>query len=190
METVSRELHIKKENLEALENADWQSLPEPAYVQGFIKNYSDYLGLDSKYLLALYRREYDPKKHPQNISVFEKNKQFFLTPTRIGAIAFIMIVLVFASYIFLQYTSILKSPTLTLTSPPDNQTTTIPVTQIAGKTEAGATVSLNGEFIAVDEQGNFKEEFELNDGQNLIEIIAAKRLSPKTKITRIIRLSP
>ncbi len=190
LETVSKELHIKKENLEAIEKADWKSLPEPAYVQGFIKNYADYLGLDSKYLLALYRREYDPKKHPQSTSVFKKNKQFFLTPTRIGYIAFILIVLVFASYIFLQYTSILKSPTLTLANPPDNQTTTIPVTQISGFTQTGATVSVNGEFIAVDENGNFNKELKLSDGQNVIEIVAAFRLSPKTKVTRIIRLSP
>lgn len=190
LETISRDLHIKVENLQAIESADWKSLPDPAFVQGFIKTYSEYLGLDSKYMLALYRREYDPKKHPQSTSIFKKRQTFFLTPTRLATVIFVFIVFVFIVYLFLQYTSILNSPKLIVNNPQDNQTTTVPVTLISGKTEKEATVSIDGEFVAVDQDGNFTKELKLVEGQNIIEIIAAKRLSPKTKVTRIIRLSP
>jgi cytoskeletal protein RodZ len=190
LEIVSNDLHIKKENLEALEKADWKSLPDPAFVQGFIKSYSQYLDLDPKYMLALYRREYDPKKHPQSTSVFKKRQTFFLTPARLAGIIFVLIVIVFISYLFFQYTSILSSPKLVVNNPQDNQTTTVPVTLISGKTEKSATVSVNGDFIPVDQDGNFTKELKLTEGQNTIEIIAARRLSPKTKVTRIIRLSP
>lgn len=190
LETISRDLHIKIENLKALESADWKSLPDPAFVQGFIKSYSQYLGLDPKYMLALYRREYDPKKHPQSTSIFKKRQTFFLTPARLAAMIFVIIVMVFLSYLFLQYTSILNSPKLTVNNPQDNQTTTVPVTLISGKTEKDATISIAGEFVPVDQEGKFSKELKLSEGQNVIEIIAAKRLSPKTKVTRIIRLSP
>lgn len=190
LEIISRDLHIKKENLEAIEKADWKSLPDPAFVQGFIKSYSEYLDLDPKYMLALYRREYDPKKHPQNTSVFKKTQTFFLTPARLAVIIFVTVVVIFISYLFLQYTSILSSPKLVINNPPDNQTTTVPVTLISGKTEKDATVSVNGDFIPVDQDGNFSKELKLSEGQNVIEIIAARRLSPKSKVTKIIRLSP
>lgn len=190
LETISRDLHIKIENLQALESAAWNSLPDPAFVQGFIKSYSQYLGLDAKYMLALYRREYDPKKHPQSTSVFKKRQTFFITPARLAAVTFAVIVVVFLGYLFLQYTSILNSPKLVVNNPQDNQTTTVPVTLISGKTEKEATVAIDGEFVPVDQDGNFIKELKLTEGQNIIEIIAAKRLSPKTKVTRIIRLSP
>jgi len=190
LETISRDLHIKLENLQALESAAWNSLPDSAFVQGFIKSYSQYLGLDANYMLALYRREYDPKKHPQSTSVFKKHQTFFLTPARLAVFIFIVIIIIFIAYLFLQYTSILNSPKLVVNNPQDNQTTTVPVTLISGKTEKEATVSIDGDFVPVDQGGNFRKELKLTEGQNTIEIIAAKRLSPKTKITRIIRLSP
>src|SRR3989338_7605103 len=190
LETISRDLHIKVENLKAIESADWKSLPDPAFVQGFIKSYCQYLGLDPNYMLALYRREYDPKKHPQSTSIFKKSQTFFLTHARLAAIIFVIIVIVFVSYLFFQYTSILNSPKLVVNNTQDNQTTSVSVTLISGKTEKDATVSVNGDFIPVDQNGNFSKELKLSDGQNTIEIIAAKRLSPKTKVTRIIQLSP
>lgn len=190
LDTISGELHIKKELLQALENTAWDSLPEPAFVQGFIKNYSDYLGLDSKYMLALYRREYDPKKYPQTKSVLGKPQKFFLTPTRLATIGFTAIILAFALYLAVQYTSILSSPKLDVFTPSADETTTVPAVLITGQAEKGSTVSINGEFAPVDTSGNFSYQYQLQEGHNIIEIIAAKRLSPKTKVIRIIRLSP
>ena len=190
IDTISEELHIKKELLQALENTDWDLLPEPAFVQGFIKNYSDYLGLDPKYMLALYRREYDPKKHPQAKGVVTKPQKFIFTPARLATTGFAAIILGFVIYLAVQYTSILKSPKLDVFTPPADETTTVPAVLITGQTQEGATVSINGEFAPVDSNGNFSYQYRLQEGQNIIEIIAARRLSPRTKITRIVRLSP
>lgn len=190
LDTVSKELHIKRELLEALENTDWDILPEPAFVQGFIKNYADYLGLDPKYMLALYRREYDPKKHPQTKNVLGKPQKFFLTPTRLATVGFAAIIFAFAVYLTVQYTFILSSPKLDVFTPPADETTTVPAVLITGQAEKGATVSINGEFAPIDSDGNFSYQYQLKEGQNIIEIIAARRLSPKSKVTRVVRLSP
>lgn len=186
---ASLELSINKEQLAALESGAWDQLPEPTFVSGFIKNYANYLGLDPKLALALYRREFDPTKRPPGKPKFLKDKRLFLTPQRLINFFFILLVLVFISYLAIQYTAILKSPKLEVTSPPQDVTTTVPALVISGQTEKETTVSINGEFAPIDEDGKFTYQLELKDGQNIIEIIAAKRLSPKTKITRIVRLS-
>lgn len=189
LDRAARDLLIKKEILEAIEAAQWQKLPESTIVSGFIKNYATYLGLDANHLLALYRREFDEKKYPRRTTVLEKPKKLLLTPSRITKAVFALAIIVFIAYIAIQYFSIVQSPKLKIDSPPDDYTTSVPIIVISGQTEKEATISIDGEFAAVDKDGNFSYQLALKDGQNIIEIIAAKRLSPKTKITRIVRFS-
>lgn len=191
LEKIAKDLHIKKEDLEALEKEQWQNLPEPAFVKGFVKSYAQYLNLDHDYVLALYRRAYDPKKNIyKNTPLRTVNKSLFRNPIRFAQLAFVLLVIIFALYIVAQYSAVLKSPKLVVTNPPDDQTTTVPVTLITGQTEKETTVSINGNFAPIDAEGNFSYQYKLTEGQNVIEIIAAKNLSPKAKVTKIVRLSP
>jgi cytoskeletal protein RodZ len=52
---VSREINIAARYLEALEAEDFAIFPGEAYILGFLRNYSEYLGLDSQETLSLYR---------------------------------------------------------------------------------------------------------------------------------------
>lgn len=189
LEKSSKDLSIKKEQLAALEEGLWNKLPEPAFVAGFIKNYADYLGLDSQLALALYRREFDPSKARSAKPILLIPKRLIVTPQILINLFFAAIIVIFVGYLALQYTSILKSPQLRILTPSEDLTTTVPAIVISGQTEKETTVSVNGEFAPIDANGKFTYQLQLKDGQNIIEIIAAKRLSPKTKITRIIRLS-
>lgn len=47
---VANDTFIRSQYLQALEEADLSRLPEPVYVQGFIKRYANYLGLDGERL--------------------------------------------------------------------------------------------------------------------------------------------
>lgn len=47
---VANDTFIRCQYLQALEEADLSRLPEPVYVQGFLKRYADYLGLDGETL--------------------------------------------------------------------------------------------------------------------------------------------
>ncbi len=183
------ELLLKPEILEALEADNWQSLPEPAYVRGFIKNYADLLGLDSHRLLALYRGQYDEKKFPKKPSPYEGKKRLMFTPNKLAPLAFITAALIFLSYLLIQYTAILAVPKLQIYSPPDDSNTTASVIEVSGKTEKDVEVSIDGQLVSVDPSGNFNHELKLDEGKNIIEIVASKKLSPKAKETRVVRLS-
>ena len=59
LKKAASDIHIKPEQILALETQDWQNLPEPPFVKGFITSYAKYLGLNPNEILPLYRREYD-----------------------------------------------------------------------------------------------------------------------------------
>jgi cytoskeletal protein RodZ len=57
---------IRRNNLEALENEDWNKLPSSVFVKGFLKSYAEFLGLDKEMVLDHYRKvfphqEYKPQ---------------------------------------------------------------------------------------------------------------------------------
>src|SRR3989338_516852 len=189
LKRAARQLSIKKQHLQALEESDWSVLPESAFIRGFIKNYSTYLGLDEKHALALFRREYDEAKYPQKPPIRQYKKGLMPTTTKIINSTFTVAVIIFIAYLVIQYLSILSAPELKVASPPDDFTTSVPIVVISGQTEKESQLAINGQFVPVDPKGNFSYEHKLKDGQNIIEIIASKRLSPKTKVTKIIRLT-
>lgn len=183
------ELRLKPEILEALEKEDWKSLPDPAYVRGFIKNYSNFLKLDSARLLALYRGQYDEKKFPKRPSLIDAKKRLMFTPNKLSPLAFLMATVIFLSYLVIQYTSVLSAPKLVIYTPQDDTSTTASIIEISGNTEKDTTVSIDGQLVAVDSSGNFNYQLKLEEGKNIIEIVSSRRLSPKSKETRVVRLS-
>ncbi len=62
---------------------------------------------------------------------------------------------------------------LTVTQPVNNSTTTSDKVEVNGRTSPGAVVTVNGELAEVDEEGNFTMMVVLEEGPNLIEVIAS-----------------
>ena len=62
---------------------------------------------------------------------------------------------------------------LTVTQPDNNSTTTSDKTEVKGRTSPGVVVTVNGELAEVDAEGNFTMMVVLEDGPNLIEVIAS-----------------
>lgn len=186
-EEVARSLLLKKEVIKALEEGDWANLPEAAYVRGFIKNYADLLGLDARRLLALHRAEYDERKYLKRPR--EHKRRLMFTPNLIAPLTAAFAVIIFLAYLTVQYTSILSAPKLEIYTPADDITTTATVVEVSGETEEGTTVSIDGQLVRIDQSGNFNYQIKLKDGKNVIDVIASKRLSPKTKKTIVVRLA-
>ncbi len=62
---VEKATKIRSKYIEALENDDFSQIPGDIYVKGFIRTYSDYLGLDSEILVKQYRLEHHPVAQPE-----------------------------------------------------------------------------------------------------------------------------
>ena len=55
LESVSGTLRIRQAYLAAMEDGRFEDLPGPTYAAGFVKAYSDYLGLDTEEVMQQYR---------------------------------------------------------------------------------------------------------------------------------------
>ena len=51
---------IRARYLRALEAEDWEALPAPAYVRGFLRTYGQFLGIDGEALADEFRRRHEP----------------------------------------------------------------------------------------------------------------------------------
>ena len=60
LEDLEKRTKIRTRYLRALENEDWDILPGPTYVKGFMRAYADALGLDAEELVDDYREEFEP----------------------------------------------------------------------------------------------------------------------------------
>src|SRR5690606_132099 len=59
LRAIAMSLRIRREQLEALEESRYDDLPGRAYAVGFVRSYAEYLGLDSAYIVDLYKAELD-----------------------------------------------------------------------------------------------------------------------------------
>ncbi|GAI18785.1 unnamed protein product [marine sediment metagenome] len=62
---------------------------------------------------------------------------------------------------------------LKVTEPKDESTVTSSAIPVSGTTSPDAVVSVNSEMVEVDERGNFSTMVTLEEGPNIIEVIAS-----------------
>lgn len=64
VELVSHETHIHAKFLRALEEEKWDEFPARVYLQGFLRQYASYLGLDGDQLMVDYRKQVGEAEKP------------------------------------------------------------------------------------------------------------------------------
>ncbi|MBM3208854.1 helix-turn-helix domain-containing protein [Candidatus Shapirobacteria bacterium] len=100
---VAEATKIRQEYLEALENDDFNRVGQPAWAKGFIKNYAEYLGLDSGAILAFFRRDFGSSGQPKPVveSLARPSSRLKLSwdPRKTALAAIILFILLFLAYL-------------------------------------------------------------------------------------------
>ncbi len=105
LEQIARDTHIAKRFLEALEDEDFSVFPGEPYLLGFMRTYSDYLGLDAEETANLY---YNLKLQEQPPPIDELISKGPSVPIgRMVAIALVVVVVGAGAY-FLFFTDLLS----------------------------------------------------------------------------------
>lgn len=60
LEDAERDTRISRRYLQALEDEEFDVIPAPVYARGFLRSYSQYIGLDPQEMLSLFPREDGP----------------------------------------------------------------------------------------------------------------------------------
>ncbi len=192
LDEIEKATKIRKEMLEALESGNWKKLPPPTFVQGFIKNYGKFLGLNTEKLLAIFRREFSDEKHPPRVlesfsNPLEQNK-FRFTPAKLTGIVVLGLIVVFFLYLWFQYRFLVEAPFLEVTQPKDQQIENASPVKVAGKSDPETKVSINNQEIQPDLSGNFSQDVNLSEGSNNITVTATSKGGKVTKIERTVFL--
>lgn len=182
---------IRLKFLEAIERDDYSSLPSVSYAKGFVKNYSEYLGLDSRMVIAFFRRQTEeiPKSSllPKASETYSKTL-LQLTPGKFLAGIAVILVIVFLGYLGLQYSKINQAPSLSVDTPQNQLIVHERRVDVLGKADPDATVTINGTSVLVRGDGKFFDQVPLDPGVNKITIVATSRFGKSTTIVREVGL--
>lgn len=192
LDEIEKATKIRKELLQALEADQYAKLPPPTFVQGFIKNYGRFLGLDTDKLLAIFRREFSDQKHPPKIlesfSHPIDKARLRLTPTRVLGLVVLGLIIIFFIYLWFEYRFLVGTPFLEVDRPTNQQTAETDSIQVSGRTDPEAKVSINNQQIQVDLAGKFSQEVKLTEGSNIILVAAIAKNGQVSKVERTVFL--
>jgi len=188
-EEIEKTTRIRKKYLEALETGDLDKLPGETYVQGFVKNYAEFLGLSTENVLAVLRREYYEKRKKEIIppglahpllpkNIFSKIVAIPLT--------FFLALSILGGYLYHQYQVLESTPGLVIEEPKDKEVIKKDSVVVKGKTDKENRVFINSQEINVNSEGFFSQKLTLKKGENTISIISVNKQGKETKIERIV----
>ncbi len=182
---VERDTKIRARYLQALEDGDYAELPGAVYTKGFLRNYGAYLGLDTEYLIDLYRLESSQpttdkptvQTPPRPIST-RRSRPLVVTPGAIMAALLTVGVAIFIVYIALELVTFARTPDLDITAPAGD----VPAYDqleytIIGRTEPNSRVTVDNlrenPTVTADANGDFTIVVGLVPGSNVITLVAS-----------------
>jgi len=189
LERIAEVTDIPLRYLEALLQDHDKKLPAAPYVRGYLLKIGKILGLDGSELWELYKKESGVKSSGPS-DLLPSNRFAIKAINRKYVIAAIVIVIVIGYFIW-QAPRFLGKPPLTINYPFDETTaTSYPEIIIVGKSDPRDKLTIGSEEILVDKDGNFSKNYQLQQGQNTIEIKVKRFLGRETKVVKYVTYLP
>jgi cytoskeletal protein RodZ len=192
LDEVSRITRIRPTLLKYLEADDYRHLPSSTIVKGFIRNYSEFLGLNPDHAQAIFRRDFIENEQGQIVPrgmVNPINRRTLWTPRTTILFGVIVIFIIFGGYLLYQYQKLTGPPTLLVKYPADQVQVTEPNLEISGSTDPEATLSVNGQLIILESGGQFVFRVPLQPGENSVTLIATSKSGKITSLVRHVYLT-
>ncbi|MDP2638949.1 MAG: helix-turn-helix domain-containing protein [Candidatus Azambacteria bacterium] len=186
IEKLSDLTKIQAYHLEALEAGQFEKLPPSIYRTGIFQRLTKYLDIDKNAVIEMYEQETHTTQdthNKQNIIKPPKNPSFILTQKKLIIFFSVLFLALVSGYLWYQFNFLIGSPNLA-TDLKDDMITNQDLFTVAGKTDSGINLTINGENVFVNLDGNFSKDIQLADGINTIEISAVNSFGKVTKIIR------
>lgn len=190
---LAKKTRINLKYLQALENNEYDNLPEAAFVKGFIRNYANAVGLDPNQALAVFRRDYDQNIKgqvvPRELVPPSTEKRALWTPKTTTIVGILSLAILLATYFFYQYKLLAGAPELEVIKPEEQAKVSTGIT-VEGKTDPQATLTINNQEVSVNPDGSFSQSLNLPQGTRTITIKATSRSGKSRTIQRTIMVAP
>ena len=198
LEEMANAIKVNKKYLQKIEDDDYENMPSEVYIKGFLKSYSDFLGIKYGSVLAIYQREREIVKNIQKNQIKSESagkikKNRLRIPTivisfrLVAGSLFVVFVIGVMGYFYREANKLSETPRLLISQPIDNSTVDSNSVELIGTTDIGSKVEINGQPVFVDENGGFKEKIGLKEGINNLTIKSKNKFGKE--IVREITLS-
>ncbi len=198
IERAARKTGIPRRYLLAIESGRCTKIPA-GYLNIYIRNYAQFLKIDQKRALALFRRDcnigspirrriVNDNRHrwrPSLPFASRLNTQDLLSLLGLGSwqvLVFAWIIVLAFSYLGFQYYRFNQSPRVELSS--SFQDTFKERFLVVGKTGPDTVLKINDRVVFVDQDGSFKGEVILLEGENVVVVEAESPSGKKTTIEK------
>lgn len=170
LEMVSQETAVSLRFLRAIDDDEFELLPNEVSARGFLTLYANAVGMDPKSIIAVYRRDVPSQwggqtrlKH--HFFVFGQQRLFRMVLwTAIAGLA--VGLLTFAGLLLVR---LRQAPPLVLLSP-KNETHVISPVFLQGRTSTDAVIAIDGESIGVNQDGIFSKDIDLDPGLHVLTV--------------------
>lgn len=180
LDQVARKTKIRPKFIKAIEKDELGQLPSATVAQGFIKNYAEFIGASTTYVLALFRRDFVTDESgriiPRHLAEPLVKKTFWQSPHFGYFLAGIGLVLLLGVYLFFQYFTFWNGPRLEVDFSGESITTRASFFEVSGCTEPEAVVRINNQLISLDDKGCFRQGVNLTLGENALSVVAENKI--------------
>lgn len=190
VEACARQTGIGAQYLVALESGTHTALPGDVYTKCFLRTYAATLQLPIAPILASYRRE-AKLMHRRTVSADQRlplqvasRWHFVVAPKLLRLGVGLAVVTLCLGYLAVKVEAIVRPPDLLVEGPTDVLLTNGRLYELAGSTEPGTILSVNGANVPVDPQGEFRQSLTLPEGVTTIRVVARKRHSREQVVER------
>jgi cytoskeleton protein RodZ len=189
---LAKRTRIRLEYLQALENNQFELLPAATFVKGYIRSYAQLFGFDHRPLLAILRRDYKEsakgKLIPREFIKPLLRRHRYTSTVSLVMLVVIALFLTVVGYVGWQWRSLQQPPILEVSQPLDQAAVASQVV-VEGRTVPEALVTVNGQPVSLQPDGNFRAEiFLANEGVNAITIETVDRRGKQQVVNRTVNV--
>lgn len=181
--------NIRRSYIIAIENNQWDQLPDLSYAKNFVLTYAKFLELDSNKILNRYKIEVENfNQNSNNITTpsAPAKRGLIITPFTLTIAA---VVLIFGGVIFytsFQLNHLLQTPKLALNEPQDYLEVSVNKVNVSGQTDPENIIYINEQPLTTDKNGNFNTPVQLKEGYNIVTVTAKNKSGKTTTATKVI----
>lgn len=184
VEKLAQTTGVSDRFLESLVEERFEDLPPSPYVHGYLIKIAGVLGLDGENLWQEYLKDNDVIKRSGKRDQLPLNR-FITSRLRGKEILVGLVVLGFIVYVVLRTPLFSNQPGLELMNLANDTTFTEDANfNILGKVNSAYKLTLNGERVYPDDDGNFEKTIPLQEGFNTLVFSVKKFLGKETLITK------
>ncbi len=191
-EDVAQRAHVRHAYVKALEEGQFDDLPAPVYVRGFLRAIARILRAHPQQLVALYDKELRIKsnmKKSSGVAVAADRPQrsavrlyrAIFTPRQVFAVIGAVLAIGGVLYLANVLHAFVAAPFVVVATPEKGKVVTRDHVTVSGTTDPSAVLLVGGDPVIVGRDGHFETDVYLRDGRNDIIVQATNRFAKTTR---------